>query len=133
MNEGRGTDFPFQVYGHPDFQDRDFYYVPESNPGAKNPRHKNTKCYGVDLRDKKIKELQSEKKINLSHLIYAYSKLMKGEEFFNSYFNTLAGNNILKFQIIEGLTEEQIRNSWQKNLLHFKTLRKKYLLYPDFE
>lgn len=133
MNEGRGTDFPFQVYGHPDFRDRGFYYIPESNPGAINPRHKNMKCYGVDLRDKKIEELQSEKKINLSHLIYAYSKLMKGDEFFNSYFNTLAGNNTLKIQIIKGLTEEQIRNSWQKDLLYFKTIRKKYLLYPDFE
>jgi len=133
MNEGRGTDFPFQVYGHPEFQDRDFYYIPRSNPGAKNPRYKNIKCYGIDLRDKKIEELQSEKKINLSHIIYAYNTLRKGEEFFNNYFNTLAGNNILKRQIIEGLTEEQIRSSWQNSLAYFKTLRKKYLLYPDFE
>ncbi|UCH13484.1 MAG: DUF1343 domain-containing protein [Bacteroidales bacterium] len=133
MNEGRGTDFPFQVYGHPDFPDRDFYYIPESNPGALNPRHKNLKCYGVNLRDRKIEELQSERKISLSYLIYAYSKMRKGEEFFSSYFNTLAGNNNLKSQIIRGLTEEQIRSSWQKDLLHFKTIRKKYLLYSDFE
>jgi uncharacterized protein YbbC (DUF1343 family) len=133
MNEGRGTDFPFQVYGHPDFQERDFYYIPRSNPGAKNPRYKNIKCYGIDLRDKKIEELQSEKKINLSYLIYAYRKLREGEEFFNNYFNTLAGNDILKRQIIEGLSEEQIRSSWQKSLANFKTIRKKYLLYPDFE
>jgi uncharacterized protein YbbC (DUF1343 family) len=133
MNEGRGTDFPFQVYGHPDFQNSDFYYIPRSNPGAKNPRYKNMKCYGIDLRDKKIEELQSEKKINLSHIIYAYSTLRKGEEFFNSYFNTLAGNNILKRQIIEGLTEKQIRSSWKNSLEDFKTIRKKYLLYPDFE
>jgi uncharacterized protein YbbC (DUF1343 family) len=133
MNEGRGTAFPFQLYGHPDFSDRDFYYIPRSNPGAKNPRYKNMKCYGIDLRDKTIEELQSEKKINLSHIIYAYNKFRNGEEFFNNYFNTLAGNNSLKRQIIEGLTEEQIRNSWQESLVYFKTIRKKYLLYTDFE
>ncbi len=133
MSEGRGTDFPFQVYGHPEFRDRDFYYIPVSNPGARNPKYKNMKCYGIDLRDKKIEELQSEKKINLSHIIYAYSTLGKGEKFFNNYFNTLAGNNILKRQIIEGLTGEQIRSSWQNSLADFKNIRKKYLLYPDFE
>ncbi len=69
MNEGRGTDFPFQVYGHPDFPDRDFSYMPKSIPGANNPRHKDLECYGVDLRSRKIEELQSERKINLSHLI----------------------------------------------------------------
>lgn len=133
MNEGRGTDFPFQVYGHPEFRDSDFYYIPRSNPGAKNPRYKNVKCYGTDLRDIKIEELQTVRKIDLSHIIKAYNTLRKGKEFFNNYFNTLAGNNVLQRQIIEGLNEEQIRSSWQNSLADFKTLRRKYLLYPDFE
>jgi uncharacterized protein YbbC (DUF1343 family) len=133
MNEGRGTDYPFQVYGHPDFPDSDFFYTPVSTPGAKNPKYKGMKCYGVDLRNKNIGELQSAGKIDLSHLIYAYKSLRKGKYFFNSYFNILAGNNTLKSQIIKGLTEEQIRSSWQNNLANFKTIRKKYLLYPDFE
>ena len=133
MNEGRGTDFPFQVYGHPDFQDKDFQYIPGSNPGATNPKCKNMLCYGVDLRDKNIETLQSEGEINMSYIITAYNKMNTGKDFFNSYFDLLAGNNILKAQIINGLNEEQIRNSWQKDLLYFKKIRKKYLLYPDFE
>ncbi len=133
MNEGRGTDFPFQVFGHPDFCDSDFYYIPESVPGATNPKHKNEKCYGIDLRDTTIDSLQSEGKINLSYIINAYISMKKGDQFFNSYFNTLAGNDILKKQIIEGLAEEQIRDSWQEDLTYFRKIRKKYLLYPDFE
>ncbi len=132
MNEGRGTDYPFQVYGHPEFPGCEFYYIPVSTPGAKNPKYKGMRCCGVDLRNKNIGELQSAGKIDLSHLIYAYKNLRKGEDFFNSYFNTLAGNNILKSQLIGGLTEEQIRSSWQKSLSDFKTIRKKYLLYPDY-
>ncbi len=133
MNIGRGTDFPFQVYGHPDFSARDFCYIPVSIQGAKNPKHNNLKCYGVDLRDKKIEALQSEKKINLTYITDAYRIMKKGNKFFNGYFNTLAGNSILKIQIIQGLTEEQIRESWQDDLTDFKQIRKKYLLYPDFE
>jgi uncharacterized protein YbbC (DUF1343 family) len=133
MNEGRGTEYPFQVFGHPDYRDRDFYYIPQSIPGAMNPKHKNEKCYGLDLRDIDIETLKSDKRVNLSFIIHAYRNMQKEEKFFNSYFNTLAGNDVLKTQIIEGLTEEQIRNSWQEELYNFKKIRKKYLLYPDFE
>lgn len=133
MNEGRGTGYPFQVYGHPDFKDSDFSYIPGTIPGAVNPRHKDVKCYGVDLRDIPLETLQSEARINLSYVIGAYQNMQKGDQFFNSYFNNLAGNDILRKQITDGLSEEQIRDSWQENLEYFRKIRKKYLLYPDFE
>ncbi len=133
MNVGRGTDFPFQVYGHPAYKDKEFYYVPRKTAGAKNPRHRNIKCYGVDLRNRDIETIRTEKQINLSYIIDAYNKMNAPNNFFTSYFNYLAGNDILKKQIMDGLTDEQIRNTWSDDLLYFKTIRKKYLLYPDFE
>ena len=133
MNVGRGTDSPFQVYGHPSYRDKEFFYMPRNTPGAKNPPHKNIKCYGVDLRNRDIEMIRAEKQVNLSYIIDAYKKMNTPKEFFTDYFNYLAGNNILKKQITDGLPDEQIRNSWQDDLIYFKTLRKKYLLYPDFE
>jgi uncharacterized protein YbbC (DUF1343 family) len=133
MNVGRGTDFPFQVYGHPAYKDKEFFYMPRKTAETKNPRHRNMKCYGVDLRNRDIESIRSEKQINLSYIIDAYKKMDKPENFFTDYFNYLAGNGILKKQIIDGLTDGQIRSSWHDDLTDFKTIRKKYLLYPDFE
>jgi uncharacterized protein YbbC (DUF1343 family) len=133
MNVGRGTDFPFQVYGHPAYGEKDFFYVPKRTGGATNPRHRDTKCYGVDLRNRDIESIRDEKQINLSYIIDAYKKMNRPKNFFTDYFNYLAGNAILKKQIMDGFSEEQIRSSWQDELSNFKTIRKKYLLYPDFE
>jgi uncharacterized protein YbbC (DUF1343 family) len=133
MNIGRGTDFPFQVYGHPAYREKDFFYIPRRTRGAKNPRHRDTKCYGVDLRNRDIESIRNERKINLSYITDAYQKMNRPKNFFTDYFNYLAGNAILKKQIADGLSEEQIRSSWQDELSRFKTIRKKYLLYPDFE
>jgi len=133
MNVGRGTDFSFEVYGHPDYKDKEFYYIPRKTAGAKNPLHRNLKCYGVDLRNRDIETIRAEKQINLSYIIDAYNKMNASNNFFTSYFNYLAGNDILKKQIMDGLTDEQIRNTWSGELLYFKKIRKKYLLYPDFE
>jgi uncharacterized protein YbbC (DUF1343 family) len=133
INVGRGTDFPFQVYGHPEYREKDFFYIPQPTRGAKNPRHRDTKCYGVDLRNRDIESIRNEKQINLSYITDAYRKMNRPKNFFTDYFNYLAGNAILKKQIVEGLSEEQIRSSWHDELSRFKTIRKKYLLYPDFE
>jgi uncharacterized protein YbbC (DUF1343 family) len=94
---------------------------------AKNPKHQDQTCFGIDLSQKK-----PEKKINLDYLISFY-KIYDGEDFFNNYFNTLAGNSNLRKAIEEGHTEEEIRQSWKSGLDQFKQNRKKYLLYPDFE
>ncbi len=127
VSVGRGTDFPFQIIGHPDFKNCKFSFVPKSIVGAaKNPKFKNEKCFGLDLRDKYLKK----QKIDLKLLIDAYHNLNMGDNFFNSYFDYLAGNNVLRQQIIDGLSEKEIRKTWQKDLKSFKKIRGEYLLYP---
>lgn len=129
MSLGRGTHFPFQVVGYPDPAFGAFSFTPESIEGmSKNPKHKGEKCYGIDLR-----EGQPLQKLELKYIIEFYKKWNREEDFFNKYFDKLAGNDVLKQQIRDGLTEEQIRASWKEKLDAFKKLRKIYLLYPDFE
>ena len=130
---GRGTDFPFQTFGHPAFDQMPFKFTPESRPGAsKNPPLKGEVCYGIDLRDYNPSFFVNLRQINLSWLIYAYESFPNKSDFFNPYFNLLAGNNILRQQIEQGIDEQTIRDSWQEDLNEFKVLRQKYLLYPDF-
>jgi uncharacterized protein YbbC (DUF1343 family) len=130
---GRGTDFPFEVYGNPEFQ-TEFSYVPVSKPGAAlNPKHKNKKCYGYDLRKIPIDSLKNISSINLRLLIEAYHQYPDKEHFFNRNFNFHSGNDILQQQVIKGFTGEAIKETWQKGLDGFKKKRKKYLLYEDFE
>ena len=129
MNVGRGTDFPFRVYGHPDYPDQAFSYIPDSNTGNKNPLHKGQKCYGVDLTKLSADSLFSLQRINLGWILEAYQKMGASRDFFNTYFNTLAGNSRFMDQIKEGFTEEEIRGSWEADLIHFKQVRAKYLLY----
>lgn len=129
---GRGTEMPFQVIGHPEFDSTNFSFTPHSIPGASmHPKHKNIQCYGWDLRDTAL-DLRNQKKIHLTWLIQAYNELDQGEQFFKSFFQKLSGTDNLKRQIIEGKTEKQIRDSWKEELDEFKKMRKKYLLYPDF-
>ncbi len=128
ISVGRGTNFPFQVFGHPDLQTGDFYFTPESRPGAAvNPILKGEKCRGIDLRD--YQNPESLDMINLDFLLLAYQNYPEKESFFNSYFNSLSGNSNLKNQIIEGKTAEQIRSSWSEDLENFRKVREKYLLY----
>jgi len=130
---GRGTDFPFQVFGHPKLPKTEFAFIPESRPGAsKNPPLLGKKCYGVDLRDYKVEYFASLKQINLEWLLYAYSVFPNKDKFFNKYFNTLAGTDLLQKQIVSGLSAESIRASWTNGIESFMQIRKKYLLYPDF-
>jgi uncharacterized protein YbbC (DUF1343 family) len=133
LSVGRGTDFPFEVFGHPDLTGCSFTFIPESRPGAEtNPVLKGQECKGVDLRY--LRDLGHERpaRIDLQWLMFAYSHIPDTGEFFNDYFEKLAGNDILRKQIIMGLTEDEIRESWKEDLEKFKTIRKKYLLYKDF-
>lgn len=126
MSIGRGTAFPFQVIGYPDEKFGDFSFTPVSTPGAaKNPVHEDKTCYGVDLRNAPAPE-----QLDLSYLIHFYSLYPEKEQFFNKFFNTLAGTDQLKKQIIAGKSEEEIRQSWQAPLEEYAQLREKYLLYP---
>ncbi|MFC2150964.1 exo-beta-N-acetylmuramidase NamZ domain-containing protein [Bacteroidota bacterium] len=131
ISEGRGTMVPFEVYGHPEL-DGDFSFIPMSIPGmAKYPRYKNKECYGEDLRNFIPKE--GWNKIYLDWLIDSYNKFPNKEEFFTSFFKKLAGTESLQKQIESGISQEDIRKSWQQDLEEFKEIRKKYLIYEDFE
>jgi uncharacterized protein YbbC (DUF1343 family) len=124
VSVARGTDFPFQAIGGTDPALGTFQFTPKSTFGAKEPMYKDKICYGLDLRTEKITGL------SLTHLIEFYQKSKLQDKFFNSYFDTLAGTDMLRKQILAGMTESQIRASWQPELEKYKLLRKKYLLYP---
>jgi uncharacterized protein YbbC (DUF1343 family) len=133
LSVGRGTDFPFEVFGHPDLTGCSFTFTPESRPGAEtNPVLKGQECKGVDLRYLRDPGHERPARIDLQWLMFAYSHFPDTGEFFNDYFEKLAGNDILRKQIIMGLTEDEIRESWKEDLEKFKTVREKYLLYKDF-
>jgi uncharacterized protein YbbC (DUF1343 family) len=132
MSLGRGTDYPFRVVGHPEFPDKTFSFTPKVNSANSNPVFLNKSCYGMDLRNLTVPELRQMKQINLSWLINTYNK-MGNRNFFTDYTDKLAGTDKLRLQIIQGSTEQQIRQSWQDDLKRFNTLRKKYLLYGDFK
>jgi uncharacterized protein YbbC (DUF1343 family) len=129
ISVGRGTAFPFQVIGSPNIKNGTFTFTPKSIEGmAKNPMYENVKCYGSDLR-----HLYPESSMfNLRFLIDCYQKTDDKEKYFNNFFNKLAGNNNLQEQVKKGMSESQIKETWQPDLNKYKTLRKKYLLYPDF-
>ena len=125
ISVGRGTDFPFQVLGGVDSTYGNFTFTPQSNAGNKAPLNKNTKCFGLDFRN------EVNTIFTLKFLIEFYQKCIDKPKFFNKYFDTLAGTDSLRKQIIEGLTEQQIKTTWQANLEKYKILRKKYLLYGE--
>jgi uncharacterized protein YbbC (DUF1343 family) len=134
MSIGRGTEFPFQVIGHPDFSIRSFAFTPQSIPGVSvHPKFEGQSCLGQSLAGFAENVLQTERRLHLIWLIDYYQYFKERDDFFISYFEKLAGTNKLRQQIKTGLTEEQIRQSWQKDLVEFKKIRKKYLLYSDFE
>ena len=126
---GRGTSFPFQVFGSPELPDKGFSFTPESVPGAKNPPLMGIKCFGTDLRDAIKLKLVPKGEINLSWLITAYNDFPQKDNFFTSYFDVLAGGTVLREQIQKGMTDRQIRATWKAGLEKFGKIRKKYLLY----
>ena len=126
VSAGRGTDLQFQIYGSPFLakNKNNFKFTPKKNSGSKYPKHENVLCYGKNL----SKNIRLEK-FDLSFILNAYDETSNKEEFFNNYFNKLAGNKILKNQIINRITEEKIIQSWQKKLDIYKKMRIKYLIY----
>lgn len=130
---GRGTDKQFQLIGHPDFEAGGYQFTPVDKPGAQNPKHENKLCQGIDLSVIPIDSLQRMGRINLIWLHEAYQQFGDKDNFFENHFYKLAGNKELEAQIREGIHEDLIQLTWQEGLDKFKTIRKKYLLYPDFE
>jgi uncharacterized protein YbbC (DUF1343 family) len=128
---GRGTDKPFQVFGHSSFNSDEFEYTfkPQSISIAPDPPQKDKVCFGRDLSTIPLDSLQNMGRINLSFLIDAFRAYPQKDRFFNNFFDRLAGNSLLRSQILAGLSEEMIRESWQKDLDEFRKIREKYLLY----
>jgi len=135
VSVGRGTKNSFQIVGHPKFKGDSYEFTPEPTPGAKNPKLNGEKCKGIYLPVIGVNVLQQQRELQLSWLIDFYKDLNMKEKFFlkNNFINLLAGSNQLKNQIILGKTEIEIRASWAEGINKFKIIRKKYLLYTDFE
>jgi uncharacterized protein YbbC (DUF1343 family) len=132
ISVGRGTDFPFQVVGHPDLKNGDFTFTPHPTDGAKTPKYNGQLCRGHDLRDFVDSYIKDSKQLYLLWLSGTYSQL-KRDDFFDENFNYHAGNAKLQDQIKQGVPEGKIQLSWQEDIKKFKVIRKKYLLYKDFE
>jgi uncharacterized protein YbbC (DUF1343 family) len=134
MSVGRGTDFPFEVFGHPLFSDGTFSFTPESRPGfAAKPPFMGKVCYGLHLTDY-VDTLLENPRIELKWLIRSYELLHDKTSFFqNNMFDKLTGSSELRKQITSGVSEEHIRAGWKSDVDNFKAIRTKYLLYDDFE
>ena len=124
ISVGRGTEYPFQHFGAP-YLKSNYNFIPKSGEGSKYPKHENIICYGTDLR------FQDDylKSINLKWLIESYQACPEKDNFFNNFFDKLSGTDQLRKQITSGKTEQEIKESWEKDLETFKEIRKKYLLY----
>ena len=132
MSIGRGTDYPFQVIGHPLSATFRFLFIPKSTSITKKPKFQDTTCFGVDLRPLFNAQLQ-RKSIDISWLSLFYNQTPeKKTVFFDKNFNYHVGNSMLKEQIKNTISEADIRKSWQPSLDIFKSIRKKYLIYKDF-
>lgn len=130
MSVGRGTEFPFQVVGHPEMKNQDFSFTPIANAVSKEPKYVNQTCYGFDLRDNEYTR-NHPRQLKLEWLIQCYRQL-NSPDFFDNNFNYHAGNSQLQEQIKKRLSENEIRETWRKDIEDFKAIRKKYLLYKDF-
>ena len=136
LSEGRGTDKPFQIFGHPSLPKNLYSFTPMPNAGAKSSKCFGLTCYGWNLsgsNEEVLKKLDG--RIQLKYFINAY-KLFPGKDSFflkNNFINKLAGNDQFAQQIKKGWSEKKIRQSWEPGLSNFKKIRKKYLLYDDFK
>lgn len=128
VSVGRGTDRPFEVYGHPGFRQSDYSFVPVSTPGAKNPLWENTRCQGFDLANVQRKRMYE---LNLNWLLNARDQLGDSMRFIDqkSFFDRLAGTTQLREQLSEGCSAKEIRATWKPGLQQFMKIRRKYLIY----
>ncbi len=130
VSVGRGTDFPFQIYGSPWTKNLPYKFTPKPNFGAKDPFLNGKVCYGENLSDYQ----ENLMKLNLSWLLNTYKNYKNPQQDFflkNLFFDKLAGNDQLRKQIIAGKSEQEIKDSWKKGLADFQKIRTKYIIYPD--
>ncbi len=130
MSLGRGTEYPFEVYGHPAMRGYEFSFTPQPNAGANKPPHMGRQCYGVDLRGVDDEQILSEG-INLRYVVEAYHNLGMGESFFTPMFEKLIGVEWVRRMIIDGRSADEIEARWVDDVEAFKVLRRQYLLYEE--
>ena len=139
LNHGRGTYSPFSILGSPELKGKyEFSFTPLGINGmAENPIFKDEVCYGLDLRDFNVDELRKKKQINLSWIIELYKAHPDKDKFFDSSLSNqmgvienLIGSGLFRKQIINGVSEKEIRNSWEPELSQYKLMRLNYLIYP---
>ena len=134
LSEGRGTNKPFQVFGAPSLPKNLYSFTPHPTEGAKSSKHYGEVCYGWNISGTPQEVLKKiDNKIQLKWIIQAYKLFPDKENFFLKGFDRLAGNDVLMQQIKDGVSETEIRKSWEPALNNFKQIRKKYLLYKDFQ
>lgn len=133
ISVGRGTELPFQVFGHPDYPDGNFRFTPRSIPGASdNPLYKDQLCYGISMTGiNKLAVVESTNHFTLYYLQETYKIFRDRSDFFTSYFDKLAGNKELREDIIAGLEDKQIIKKWKAGTNGFLLIREKYLIYPE--
>lgn len=131
LSIGRGTDFPFEVVGHPSL-DGTFAFIPKEREGAKNPPQKGVRCRGYDLRKSKVEDVVAEG-IDLTLLVETYRTLTeKGEKFFLSeFFEKLIGVGYVRDMIEQGYSAQEIENMWKEDVEEFHLKRQKYLIYEE--
>jgi len=139
LSHGRGTYSPFTILGSPELKGKyEFSFTPQGIEGmAENPIFNGEICYGIDLRDFDLNELRKKKQIQLSWIIELYNAHPNKEDFFDSKLSNqmgvieyLVGSGLFRSQIIDGVSESEIRASWEPELSEYKSMRSKYLIYP---
>lgn len=128
VSVGRGTDHPFEVIGHPDFKLGSYTFTPQPNEGSKYPPLEGQECYGQSFVG-----TDAPRELTLKYLIEYHKALKDDTTFFRDYIDLLSGTKEFRKQVEAGWTEEQIKTTWQPKLNEYKAMRKKYLLYKDFE
>ena len=127
---GRGTQLPFQIYGHPNMLGYDYTFTPQSIPGAKNPPQLNRICHGVNLSELSNEEIW-KKGVDLSYLIDAYRNLNMDDYFFRPFFELLTGRDYVRKMIKQGKNADEIKAMWKEDVDKFKIQRKPYLIYEE--
>ena len=130
VSMGRGTEAPFEIYGHPDMERRVFSFTPMPNAGSATPPHSGKLCYGVDLRELSAERIWSGG-IDLSYVVDAYQDLDIGDKFFTPMFEKLIGVDWVRKMIIEGRSASEIESMWEADVANFKEQRRPYLLYEE--
>lgn len=128
VSVGRGTDMPFQVYGHPAMTD-DFVFIPRTAEGHRAPLYSDKECHGKNLTEYAHNYQNNEQKLNLSWILDARKQLKDDEKFFNNYFIKLVGIADMQQKIDSGASEDEIRSSWKSGIDNYLIIREKYLIY----